>query len=102
MSDRFHIQPLLRAVTFPHSAFILVLGENGVKLYQLDADSEPAPRCVFRICQGRQRRAGQDHAERPVTLGPIHGSEGQNFRLRQYARIVDQALRHVLTGRDRP
>lgn len=32
-SDRFHIQPLLRAVTFPNNAFILVLGENGVALH---------------------------------------------------------------------
>ena len=70
VSDRFHIQPLLRAVTFPHSAFILVLGENGVKLYQLDADTEPAAGARAGSAQGCRRRAGQDDAERPLALGP--------------------------------
>lgn len=32
VSDRFHLKPLLRAVTFPHSAFILALSENAVRL----------------------------------------------------------------------
>jgi len=102
VSDRFHIQPLLRAVTFPHSAFILVLGENGVKLYQLDADSEPAPVRVPDLPKDAGDALGKTTLNDRSPSGRIHGSEGQNFRLRQYARIVDQALRHVLTGRDRP
>ena len=102
VSDRFHIQPLLRAVTFPHSAFILVLGENGVKLYQLDADTEPQPVRVPDLPKDAGDALGKTTLNDRSPSGRIHGSEGQNFRLRQYARIVDQALRHVLTGRDRP
>jgi hypothetical protein len=102
VSDRFHIQPLLRAVTFPHSAFILVLGENGVKFYQLDADSEPVPVRVPDLPKDAGDALGKTTLNDRSPSGRIHGSEGQNVRLRQYVRIVDQALRHVLTGHSRP
>src|SRR5690606_36508591 len=34
--------------------------------------------------------------------GRIHGTEGQNVRLQQYARQVDAALRTILSGRETP
>ncbi|MGO4998626.1 baeRF11 domain-containing protein [Oceanisphaera sp. W20_SRM_FM3] len=38
VSDRFHLKPLLRAVTFSHSAYILALSENAVRLIQVSPD----------------------------------------------------------------
>lgn len=102
VSDRFHIQPLLRAVTFPHNAFILVLGENAVALYQLDAEGDPAPVRVPDLPKDAGHALGKSTLNDRSASGRIHGSEGQNVRLRQYVRIVDQALRHVLTGQSRP
>src|SRR5262249_56217733 len=32
VSDRFYLKPLIRAVTFPHEAFVLALSENAVRL----------------------------------------------------------------------
>lgn len=102
VSDRFHIQPLLRAVTFPHNAFILVLGENGVALHQLDASGEPVHLRVPDMPKSAADSAGKSTLNDRSHSGRIHGSEGQNVRLRQYVRAVDQALRHVLTGQTRP
>ena len=34
--------------------------------------------------------------------GRIHGAEGQKVRMRQYARLVDQALRGLLAGSETP
>lgn len=102
VSDRFHIQPLLRAITFPHNAFILVLGENGVALHQLDASGEPLPLRVPDLPKSAADFAGKSTLNDRSHSGRIHGSEGQNVRLRQYVRAVDQALRHVLTGQTRP
>src|SRR6516162_1208465 len=42
VSDRFHLKPLLRAITFPHSAFVLALSQNGVRLLEIAPDLEPA------------------------------------------------------------
>ena len=40
VSDRFHLNPLLRAVTFSHAAYILALSENAVRLIQVSPDSQ--------------------------------------------------------------
>ena len=42
VSDRFHLKPLFRAITFPHSAFVLALSENAVRLVETHADLPPA------------------------------------------------------------
>ncbi|HSH28075.1 MAG TPA: hypothetical protein VK972_09990, partial [Wenzhouxiangella sp.] len=41
VSDRFHLKPLLRAITFSHSAFVLALSEKSTRVIELSA-SEPA------------------------------------------------------------
>lgn len=38
VADRFYLKPLLRAVTFSHSAYILALSENAVRLIQVFPD----------------------------------------------------------------
>lgn len=38
VSDRFHLKPLLRAITFPHQAFVLALAEKGPRLVHVLAD----------------------------------------------------------------
>jgi hypothetical protein len=41
VSDRFHLKPLLRAITFPHEAFVLALSENATRLVEVFADLRP-------------------------------------------------------------
>jgi hypothetical protein len=41
VSDRFHLKPLLRAITFPHEAFVLALSENAMRLVEVFADLPP-------------------------------------------------------------
>src|SRR5499426_2149360 len=42
VSDRFHLKPLLRAVTFPHTAFVLALSQSGVRVLEIAPELEPA------------------------------------------------------------
>src|SRR5262249_46697365 len=42
VSDRFHLKPLLRALTFPQTAFVLALSQNGARLLEIAPDLEPA------------------------------------------------------------
>src|SRR5262249_54002167 len=42
VSDRFHLKPLLRAVTFAHTAFLLALSQNSVRLLEIAPELEPA------------------------------------------------------------
>lgn len=41
VSDRFHLKPLLRAITFSHAAYVLALSENAVRLIAVSADLPP-------------------------------------------------------------
>ena len=41
VSDRFHIKPLLRSVTFAHHAYVLAIGIGAVRLIEVSADLPP-------------------------------------------------------------
>jgi hypothetical protein len=102
VSDRFHLTPLLRAITFPHSAFVLALSENAVRLVEVFSDLPPATVQVDGMPKDAASAIGKSTLNKRSHSRRIHGSEGQNVRFRQYSRQVDAALRAVLAGRDTP
>lgn len=102
VSDRFHLKPLLRVVTFPHSAFVLALSENAVRLVEMHADLAPEVVKVPDMPKDAASAAGKSTLNDRSFSGRIHGSEGQNVRFQQYIRKVDAALRQVLSGRETP
>mgnify|MGYP001301198049 CR=1 FL=1 len=97
VGDRFHLKPLMRAVTFPQTAFVLALAQGSARLFELvlelplhqvevpgmpaDIDSVTDSAWVYPDRAPRRRFAGD---------------EEQKMRMRLYARRVDQALRGVL------
>lgn len=102
VSDRVHLKPLLRAVTFPHSAYVLSLSENGVGLVELSSDLPPEEVSVPGLPRDAATAAGKSTLNDRSHSQRIHGSEGQKTRLAQYARKVDAALRPLLVGRSVP
>ncbi|MET3527143.1 baeRF11 domain-containing protein [Phenylobacterium koreense] len=102
VSDRFHLKPLLRSITFPHSAFVLAISENAVRLVGVYADLPPTTIKVPGFPKHAADAVGKGSLNDRSPSGRVHGLEGQNVRFRQYARQVDAALRPVLTGRDTP
>jgi hypothetical protein len=103
VSDRFHLKPLMRALTFPHTAFVLALSQNGVRLLEIAPDLEPTVVDVPDLPSDVASAVGKSSiADRGGPLGKVQGSEGQKTRMRQYARQIDQALRPVLNGTDLP
>lgn len=102
VSDRFHLKPLLRAVSFPHSAYILAFSENAVRLVEMHADLPPATIKIDNLPKDAASSAGKSTLNDRSASGRIHGSEGQNVRFQQYARKVDAALRPFLSGLETP
>jgi len=102
VSDRFHLKPLIRTVTFPHTAFVLALSENAVRLVEVFADL-PAQEVKIRDLPDKGadgvKRAANDRRSRRES---DRAGEGEKHLLRKYARQVDAALRPVLAGRDTP
>lgn len=98
VGDRLDIKPLLRALTFPHTAFVLALAQGSCRLVEIAADVPPQAVAVPGMPSGVDSAAGTGRSPSERMLG----DEGQKVRVRQYARRVDSALRGVLTGRRRP
>lgn len=87
VSDRFHIKPLLRAVTFPHAAWILAVSQGSVRLLELGPSGAPEEVRV----EGLPKDAWQSS-----------GNKVHRAREAAYARKVDTALRPVLSGSSLP
>lgn len=87
VSDRFHIKPLLRAVTFPHAAWILAVAQGSVRLLELGPTGTPEEVRV----EGLPRDAWESS-----------GNKVHRAREAAFARKVDTALRSVLTGSSLP
>jgi hypothetical protein len=87
VSDRFHLKPLLRAVTFPHAAWILAVSQGSVRLLEMGPTGTPEEVRV----EGLPKDAWQSS-----------GNKVHRAREAAYARKVDTALRSVLAGSDLP
>lgn len=87
VSDRFHVKPLLRAVTFPQAAWILAISQGDVRLLELGPSGPPQQVAV----DGLPRDARESS-----------GNKVHRAREAAYARKVDTALRSVLTGSSLP
>ena len=102
VSDRFHLKPLLRAVTFPHDAYVLAIGMGAVRLIEVSADLPPHPVRVPGLPKDMAGAIGRrSHSPHK---GPLRGAEesSESALLTRYARVVDEALRPVLSGQERP
>ncbi|WP_285036565.1 hypothetical protein [Plantibacter sp. ME-Dv--P-095] len=106
VSDRFYIKPLMRALTFPQSAYVLALAQSGVRLVavardlpatsiELDIPEDVAAAAHVDSIRGR----GSNGREQ---LGRIQGSEGQKIRMQEYAQIIDKALAPILANSKEP
>jgi hypothetical protein len=102
VSDRFHLKPLLRAVTFPQSAFVLALAQNSVRLLEIEPDLEPGEVRIPGLPASVADAVGKSSIRDPAPVGRIQGAEGRKTRMRQYARRIDEALRPLLNGLDLP
>jgi hypothetical protein len=98
VSDRFHVKPLLRALTFPQVAFVLALAQGSVRLIEVAPDVKPGPVDVPDLPSDVASFAGKASIREHSPMGRLQGGEGERVRMRQYARGVDQALRPVLGG----
>ncbi|ARZ00676.1 hypothetical protein NE897_02050 [Yersinia ruckeri] len=97
VSERFYLKPLLRALTFPHSAYVLALSENQARLIEFFADVPPVEVTVPNM-PTHKRDAMGDAALNDHHHGAVH----HKVRLAQYTRKIDQALRPIFANHDYP
>jgi hypothetical protein len=101
-SDRFHLKPLLRSVTWSQTAYVLALSQNGVRVVEVSGDLPAVTVKVDGMPTDAASAVGKASILGRSPSGRLQGSEGQKVRLRQYARQVDHALRGLIHGRETP
>lgn len=102
VSDRFHLKPILRAVTFPHDGYVLAIGMGAVRLIEISADLPPHPVKVAGLPKDMADAIGRrSHTSRKAQMSSGEVTS-ENALLTRYARAVDEALRPVLSGQERP
>ncbi|MFD1008731.1 MULTISPECIES: baeRF11 domain-containing protein [Oceanisphaera] len=102
VSDRFHLKPLLRAITFRHAAHILALSENAVRLIEISPDA-PArvvdvPNLPTDAADATNKLIDKDFKG----SGHRPGGPGQKAYLTNYVRKINAALRPILTHSKHP
>lgn len=102
VSDRVHLLPLFAAAAESHDCHVLCLSEGDVRLIDLAADMPPQEVDVPGLPSDAASVAGKASIGDRSHSGRLVGSEGKRVRIRQYARAVDDALRPLLHGDDRP
>lgn len=102
VSDRFHLKPLLRAVTFRNAANVLAISENAARLVRIAADLPPTEIDVPGLPVGAADSVNKSTLADRSPNRRIQGSEGKKVQLAKYIRRVDAALRPVLANDDLP
>jgi hypothetical protein len=102
VSDRFHLKPLLRSLTFADSALVLAISENEVRLVEVSADLPPKRVKVADLPKDAASAVGVSTINDRSPKRRITGSEGQKVRLTQYARAVDHAIRPIVRSSGLP
>jgi hypothetical protein len=102
VADRYYVKPLLRAVTFPQTAFILALAEGSVRLLEVTPDLPTFEVRVPDLPSDAADAVGKASITDRSPTRRLQGTEGRKTLVRSYARAVDRALRPVLGGQDVP
>lgn len=87
VSDRFHVKPLLRTVTFPQAAFVLALAAGSVRLLYISPDAAPEEVPI---------------PDLPRDAWDAGGNHVFKAREERYVREIERALRPVLSGQTVP
>ena len=102
VADRLYIKPLLRAITFPQTAFVLALSQNAARLVEVSPDAGAYVVDVPGLPADAASAVGLPSISGRSPSGRLQGSEGQKVRLAQYSRSVDAAIRPLVTGSGLP
>jgi hypothetical protein len=102
VGDRFHLTPLIRAMTSRHDVFVLALAEDGVRLIHAFTTFPPQRLQVPGLPRNAEEATRRPSFHVRAPRRRLQNLEGEKVLLHQYARKVEQAIHRVLAGRDAP
>ena len=102
VADRFHLTPLIRAMTSPHDVYVLALAKESVRLIHAFANFPPERLQVPGLPANAEEATRRPSVHVRAPRGSLQNLEGEKVLLQQYVRKVEQAVHGVLAGRNKP
>jgi hypothetical protein len=100
VADRFHLTPLIRAMTSPHDVYVLALSKESVRLVHAFANFSPERLQVPGLAANAEEATRRPSVHVRAPRGHLQNLEGEKVLLQQYVRKVEQAVYGVLAGRN--
>ncbi|MET4624243.1 hypothetical protein ABIB83_001254 [Bradyrhizobium sp. I1.8.5] len=100
VADRFHLTPLIRAMTSRHDVYVLALAKESVRLVHAFANLPPERLQVPGLPANAEEATRRPSVHVRAPRGHLQNLEGEKVLLQQYVRKVEQAVYGVLTGRN--
>ena len=102
VADRFHLTPLIRAMTSPHDVYVLALAKESVRLVHAFANFSPERLQVRSLPANAEEATRRPSVHVRAPRGKLQNLEGEKVLLQQYVRKVEHAVHGVLAGRNTP
>jgi hypothetical protein len=102
VADRFHLTPLIRAMTSPHNVFVLALAEESVRLVHAFVNFPPERLQVPNLPSNAEEATRRPSFHVRAPRRRLQNLEGEKLLLHQYVRKVEHAISSVLAGRNAP
>src|SRR5882757_9086651 len=102
VADRFHLTPLIRAMTSPHDIFVLALAEESVRLVHAFANFPPERVQVPNLPKNAEQATHRPSFHVRAPRRRLQNLEGEKVLLHQYVRKVEQAVHGMLAGSNAP
>lgn len=102
VADRFHLTPLIRAMTSPHDVYVLALAKESARLVHAFANFPPERLQVPGLPANAEEATRRPSVHVRAPRGHLQNLEGEKVLLQQYVRTVEQALHGALAGRNTP
>ena len=102
VADRFHLTPLIRAMTSPHDIFVLALAEESVRLVHAFANFPPQRLKVPDLPANAEEATRRPSFHVRAPRRRLQNLEGEKVLLHQYVRKVEHAVQGALAGQNAP
>src|SRR6202171_5931561 len=101
-ADRFHLTPLIRAMTSPHEILVLALAEESVRLIRAFANFPPVRLQIPDLPRNAEEATRRPSFHVRAPRGRLQNIEGEKVLLHKYVRKVEQAIHNVFSGLNTP
>jgi hypothetical protein len=102
VADRFHLTPLIKAMTLPHDVFVLAVAEESVRLIHAFVSFPPVRLQIPDLPRNAEEATRRPSFHVRAPRRRLQNLEGEKVLLHKYVRKVEQAVHCALAGLNTP